>query len=168
MTTPNIKADKMRYQNNRLSYFLILFSIVISLIALFTNINFDQFISEETNEIFYYYVQPDFRVGLEIALGIIMMLVMFMAAEKIKFYDGFWSRYGLFVLAGINFLRAINLPIYALNQNWIPLGNVIVIIVEYVAAGTLLVIAGIIAMRKYFILQAHLKELNAHGHNAIQ
>ncbi len=166
MSIHNTKADKMRYQTNRTSYLLVMLSIVMTLIALFTNINYDQFISVLTDE-HVYYVQPDLRVGLEIGLGIIMMLVMFMAAEKIKYYDGFWSRIGLFVLAGINIVRAFNLPLYALNQEWIPFGNVLVIMIEYGVAGLLLIYAGFISLQKYHILRAHLKELNINGNDAV-
>lgn len=167
MTISNIKADKMRYQNNRFSYLLVMLSIVLSLIALFTNINFDQFISEPEPGQLVYLVKPDMRVGIEIAIGIIMMLVMFMSAEKVKFYDAFWSNYGLFVLAGINVLRAIHLPLYALDLQWIPLANVIAIIVEYTLSGALLIAAGLIATGKYHKLHKHLKEINIHGNHAV-
>ena len=167
MTIHNIKADKMRYQNNKSSYLLVMLSIVLSLIALFTNINYDQFITGVGDDIPIFYVQPDIKVGIEIAIGIIMMLVMFMAAEKIKYYDALWSRFGLFILAGINILRAFNLPLYALEQGWIPYPNVIAIMIEYFASATLLILAGLIAFRKYHVLQAHLKELSADGNHAV-
>ena len=44
---------------------------------------------------------------------------------------------------------------------------VIVIIVEFIVSGALLILAGIIALHKYRVLQAHLKELNVHGNDAV-
>lgn len=103
MKIVNIKADKMRYQKNTSAYGLVLLSIATSLIALFTMINFDTFGSGEGTM----RVIPNLRVGVEIALGIVLMLSTFMAAEKVKYYDPTWSFFGLFILAGINFLESL-------------------------------------------------------------
>ncbi|MDI6452492.1 hypothetical protein [Peloplasma aerotolerans] len=163
MKIVNIKADKMRYQKNTSAYGLVLLSIATSLIALFTMINFDTFGSGEGTM----RVIPNLRVGVEIALGIVLMLSTFMAAEKVKYYDPTWSFFGLFILAGINFLRIFNLPIYAHERGWIPTKTMQLVMLEFAVTAGLLVVAGIISLRKVIILHKHLKEIDAYGNDAV-
>ncbi|MCR3905638.1 MAG: hypothetical protein NUK62_01225 [Tenericutes bacterium] len=163
MKIVNIKADKMRYQKNTSAYGLVLLSIVTSLVALFTMINYDTFSSGEGSM----RVAPDLRVGLEIALAIVLMLTTFMAAEKVKYYDPKWSLIGLFVLAGVNFLRIFNLPVYAFNKGWIPAATMSIVMIEFAVTAGLLVLAGILSTRKVIILHKHMKELDAHGNDAV-
>lgn len=157
-----LKADKMRYQKNTTAYGLILISIITSLIALFASITYDNFSSTGESQ----RIIPDIRIGLEIALGIVLMLGTFLAAERVKLYDSFWSMYGIFILAGINFLRIFNIPIYAFSNGWIPSSTQVWIIFNFGITVILLLIAGLIAMRKVIILKEHMKELNAHGNDA--
>ena len=162
MKVSYIQADKTRYQKNASAYTLVLISIVTSLVAWFTSINYDNFgVTGNTQRII-----PDVRIGLEIALGIVLMLGTFLAAERVKIYDIFWSTYGLFILAGINFIRIFNIPFYAYSKGWIPQSTQWVVIVMLVATVILLLSAGVISLRKSIILREHMKELNKDGNDA--
>ncbi len=159
MNIPNIKIDKMRYQTNSLSYVLVMLSVVFSLIALFTLITYDSY-GKGKNPL---RVVPDYRIGLEIALAITLLLVTFLAAEKVKYYDRFWSNYGLFILAGINFFRIFNIPLYADKKGWIPNQVMINSIIEFIISVVLMLLAGIIAMRKVNLLKNYMKEIDDNG-----
>lgn len=158
MKTVNIKADKMRYQTNSLCYMLVMFSVLISILALFTLITYDSFGKGSR-------VVPDLRIGLEIGLGILMLLVMFLAAEKVKYYDAFWSCYGLFILAGINLFRIFNIPLYAHKKGWIPTNIMTRTIIEFALTVVLLIIAGIISLRNVIILKNYMKEIDKNGNS---
>ena len=157
MSIKNIKADKMRYQKNSSAYGLVLLSLVSGMIGLFTLINYDQFLTVGTNM----RVVPNLRVGIEIMLGIIMMLMTFLGAEKIKIYEPKWSFYGIFILAGLNVFRIFNLPIYAKSQGWIPTGTMVAVMIYYAVTAGLLIVAGVISTRKVIILRKHMKELSS-------
>ncbi len=165
-----IKIDKMRYQENKLSANLVLLSLVTSLIALFTMINFDEFSIAGDN----LRVIPDMRIGIEIGIGIVMMLYTFMASEKIKYYDAFWSRIGLFILAGINLVRIFNVPFYIYGiysdemSPMIPQSTFVIVILLFVATVVFLVLAGLFATKKINLLEKHMKEIEAHEHNATE
>jgi hypothetical protein len=163
MDKRTLRIDKMRYQTNRSAYSLVLLSLVVSIIALFTLINYDDFGqgSAPTR------VVPDLRIGLEIALGIIMMLVTFLGAEKVKFYDPLWSKIGLFVLAGINIFRMVNIPLYAFSKNWISATTKVVTMLEFGAAAGLLIAAGVISFWKVVRLHHHLKAMEPYGNDAV-
>ncbi len=169
MTIPNVKADKMRYQTNQFAYGLVLLSIVFSVVAVFTLITYDSFgLGENPTR-----VVPDFRIGIEIAVSIVMMLTTFLAAEKIKYYDPIWSSLGLAVLAGIHFLRISvfgdfysGLPFYVYDQGWIPIQLLSRAFIEFGVAGLLLVTAAFVSTRNVIILRIHRKELAKNGHDA--
>ncbi len=158
MKIMNIKADKMRYQKNASAYMLVLISLITGMIGLFTLINYDRFITEGAQNM---RVIPNLRVGIEILLGIIMMLMTFLSAEKIKMYDRKWSFYGVFTLAGINIFRMFFLPVYAKEQGWIPNGTMLLVMALYAVTASLLIAAGIISIRKVIMLRNHMKELNS-------
>jgi purine-cytosine permease-like protein len=157
MTIINIKADKMRYQKNSSAYGLVLLSLITGMIGLFMLINYDQFITEGDLNM---RIIPNLRVGVEILIGIIMMLMTFLGAEKVKLYDYKWSFYWIFVLAGVNVFRIFNLPIYAEKQGWIPESTMYIVMAFYAATAGLLIAAGVISARKVIILRNHMKELN--------
>ncbi len=159
----NIKADKLRYQTNSSAYALVMLSVAFSVVALFTLITYDAYGELELP----YRVIPDFRIGLEIVLGIIMMLATFLAAEKIKYYSKSWAFYGLFILAGINLARIFNIPLYAFNNEWIPQTIKVRAIIELAASALLLVGAAVITIRKILILNKHLKELEENGETTV-
>lgn len=156
MKIVNIKADKMRYQKNSFAYLFVLLSLVTGMIGLFTVINYDQFITVGDNM----RVVPNLRVGIEILIGIIVMLMTFLGAEKVKLYDPKWSFYGIFILAGVNVFRMFYLPIYAKNQGWIPNSTMVTVMIYYAITAGLLVVAGVISTRKVIMLTNYMKELN--------
>lgn len=155
----NIKADKLRYQTNSSAYLLVMLSVVFSIISLFILITYDSYGAYDTP----FFVKPDFRIGLEIVLGIVMMLMTFLAAEKVKYYSKPWGFYGLFLIAGVNVFRIFNIPFYAYDNLWIPKDTMIISIIGFVLSVICLVIAGIITTRKIIILTHHLKELEEYG-----
>ncbi|MDD3113798.1 MAG: hypothetical protein WCR28_00970 [Candidatus Izemoplasmatales bacterium] len=154
MKSINLKIDRMRFQTNQIGYALTLLSLAISLISLFTLITYDEFSSGEDP----IRVIPDLRFGIEISLAIVLMLMTFLAAEKVRYYHPFWSIYGLFVLAGINLLRIFNIPFYAFEKGWIRESTKMVTIIEFAVSAGLLVIAGIVSLIKVLQLRQHLKE----------
>lgn len=160
MNITDLRIDKMRYQKNGSSNLLVLISLILSIIALFTLINYDTFSITADER-----VVPDFRVGLEVVIGIIMMMTTFLAAEKVKFYDSFWSRIGLFILAGINVFRAYSLPLYARDKDWIPASVTTMTISLFIASALFLIAAGLIARHKVHLLNTYMKEVLAHGNN---
>jgi len=169
MTIPNVKADKMRFQTNQFAYGLVLLSIVFSVVAIFTLITYDSFgLGDAPTR-----VAPNFRIGIEIAVSIVMMLATFLAAEKIKYYDSIWSSVGLVVLAGIHFLRISilgefysGLPFYVYDQGWVPITVMTRAFIEFGVAGLLLATAAFISTRNVIILRNHMKELAKNGHDA--
>ena len=163
MTTMNLKVDKMRYQTNSLGYLLVMLSLVLSIISLFTLITYDEFtiVGDRVRVI------PDLRIGLEIGLAIVLMLMTFLAAEKVKYYSLFWSGTGLFFLGAINILRIFNIPLYAYSNQWIPDNIKTISIIEFAVSGALLLIAGIISLRKVLLLKHHMKAIDKHGNDAV-
>ncbi len=159
----DMKVDKMRYQTNSAGYLFVFLSLVFSIVALFTLINYDSF-GEGLNPT---RVVPDLRIGIEITIGIILMLLTFLAAEKVKFYDPIWSYYGLFILAGINFLRIFNIPKYAFDKGWITESTKFWTSLELAVSALLLIVAGIISVRKVYLLHNHMKAIDKHGNNAV-
>lgn len=155
MKAQNLKVDRMRYQTNQIGYSLTLLSLAVSLVSLFTLITFNEYSSVE-NPI---RVVPDYRIGIEISVAIILMLVTFLAAEKVRYYHPFWSCYGLFVLAGINVLRCFNIPAYAFEKGWIREQTKWVTMIEFAIAAALLIAAGILSLIKVIQLRRHLKAI---------
>jgi amino acid transporter len=154
-----IKADKLRYQTNSSAYLLVMLSVVFSVISLFILITYDSYGTLDKP----YFVKPDFRIGLEIVLGIVMMLVTFLAAEKVKFYSRIWGFYGLSILALINIVRIFNIPFYAFEKVWITERIRLISILGFAISAICLIIAAIITTRKIIVLTQHLKELNEYG-----
>ncbi len=163
MNSKYIKVDKMRYQTNTIGYLFVFLSLVFSIVALFTLINFDSYgIGIDPLR-----VEPDYRIGLEIGVGIVLMLVTFLAAEKVRYYDPFWSNYGLFALAGINVLRIFNIPLYAYSEGWIPVKVKTTAIIELAVSALFLVIGGVVSLRKVWLLKRHMKAIDINEHNAV-
>lgn len=161
MSIKNIKVEKMRYQNNAGAYALVMLSALTGIVALFTLINYDEFDAVDALR-----VVPDLRIALEIGLGIIVLLVTFLAAEKVKFYQRNWAFYGLPILAIVNFLRIFNIPFYAYNKGWIPVNTMRAAILEFAITVILLVIAAVISIVKVIKITHYLKELNKNGNDA--
>jgi hypothetical protein len=148
-----LKVDKMRYQTNKIASSLVFLSLVLSIVALFTLITYDNFgIDGPLIRII-----PDHRIGIEIGIGIVCMLSTFLAAEKLKYYDRTWSFIGVFVLSGINIARIFHLPLYTFAQGWIPVSIQIQTILEFALSAALLIAAGVISTIKVILLQKYSK-----------
>gem|GEM_PF-3839486 len=176
-----LKAEKMRYQNNQSAYLLVMLSIVLGVISLFTLITYDEFSTPSIIEGLPLRVIPDFRIAIEIALGIFTLLLSFLAAEKVKVYQRFWSFYGLFILAGVTLYRIIGvpglvydaelliehkmysvfyaLPYYDFMKGWIPESVKNLALAELWIGFACLVFAAVISIRKVIIIDNNLKEL---------
>jgi hypothetical protein len=138
----------MKYQTNSLASMLTFFSLACSVLAMFMLINYDNF-GDGGSSI---RTIPDHRVGIEIGIGIVTLLLTFLAAEKVKVYDRAWSFFGLFVLAAINVARIFHLPAYTLERGWIPASEVQKTIVLFALAAVLLIAAGIVSTIKVVLL----------------
>lgn len=148
------KVDKLRYQNNKLSYGLLLLSIITFLIGLFKTINYTTGSGNTTDMM----VRPDVYVALFIALGIIMLLITFLTAEKVKTYNLGWS-YGSFGLAAVHLYSIFAAPLYLLNKGELPKSEFIYVVVFYAISIALTVIAGVVGVIKTRALRKHLREL---------
>ena len=141
----NTKADKMRYQTNKLGYRLILLGLAISVLALFSIITPSTVVS-------------DFSTAVEILLNIVLLLITFLAAEKCKFYSLNWA-ISLFVIAGIHVLRIFYVPTKFLIANMLSPLQYTLIVTYLMASATLLVFAGIVTINRHAVLTKHLREL---------
>lgn len=145
MSIRNIKVDKMRYQVNSLSFGLVILSLFPSVISLFA------IITPST-------VGSTFTTGVEILLSILLLLVTFLAGEKAKAYQKKWG-IALIVIAAIHILRIFFEPLKLYKLAQLTQAQFIWIIVEIILASTLLVIAGMITIKKHDVLMKHLREV---------
>lgn len=145
MKTVNIKVDKMRYQLNKVSYFLILLALAIQVFSLF------QIITPST-------VKPSLQTAIEILVNIVLLLVTFLAAEKNKIYDKKWG-IAVFYIAAIHLARIFYEPMSLFNKAEISFWHFMFIIMQIIMISFLLVFAGIITIKKHNALKAHLQEI---------
>ena len=98
-----LHLEKMRYNNNSLSYILGLLGIVFSIAACFISLN-------SLNPV-------GFKTVIKVVLNIVVLLIGFLAAEKVKVYQKKFS-YVNFALGGIAILRMFWYPLTLLiNYN---------------------------------------------------
>jgi hypothetical protein len=142
------KIEKMKYQTNTSASLLTFLSLACSVIALFMLINYDNFGSGGSS----IRTIPDHRIGIEIAIGIVTMLLTFLAAEKVKVYDKVWSFFGLFVLAAVNVARIFHLPVYTLGLGWIPSSVFQTTVFLFALSAALLIAAGVLSTVKVVLL----------------
>lgn len=143
-TIKNIRVDKMRYQQNRLAYWLVLLAMVNQVGSLFSTIIPRM-------------VVPSFTTAMEILINITLMLFTFLAAEKVKAYNIKWG-YGLFVIAFLHLLRIFYEPLKLFRLGQISGRQYFIIIDLIIGSIILLLIAAIITIKKHRALMAHLKE----------
>jgi hypothetical protein len=142
------KIEKLKYQTNASASLLTFLSLACSVIALFMLINYDNFGTGGSS----IRTIPDHRIGIEIAIGIVTMLLTFLAAEKVKVYDRVWSFFGLFVLAVINIARIYHLPVYTFGLGWIPASVYQTTVILFAVAAALLIVAGVLSTTKVLLL----------------
>jgi hypothetical protein len=145
MEIKNLKVDKMRYQKNKIAYALVLLAMVSQMFSLFFTI------IPST-------VVPSMTTAFEILINITLLLVSFLAAEKVKSYSKNWS-YGLFVIASVHLFRFFYEPRKLLLLSQITVRRYLFITTFIEVTVILLIVAGIITIRKHKALLAHLKEL---------
>lgn len=146
-------SDKMRYQNNAFGYTFTFASLIFFIWSLFTSINYSLF-TGELNEV---RVRPDANVALDISISILLILMMFLAAEKVKTYSKNWS-IGLFVISAINILRIFYVPLISVSTNQIPVDIFIQIAISHSISAFLTLIAGVVSFSKSSKLALILKE----------
>lgn len=166
-----LRPDILRYKNNGLSYWLCMLSIVFTVIMFII-------IYKETNAV------PNWFLGIDLMINIVIMLSGFMLAEKTKIY----SRVGSYCSIGlgvVQFLRIFAIPLYYYNKNvayttaynaWISAGNTVdtfvyseIIglntgeftwcVILMICSSLCLIAAGMISLYKGKLLRVHLKEL---------
>lgn len=153
MTIKNIKADRMRYQPNRLSYWLCLLAILFDVCS---------FINIYGNRV----MISDFRIGLDVIINILFMLITFMYAENAKTYKK-ESSYFVLALGIIQILRIFFVPLHYFS---LPLpgdskimqmsSNDFIRNVIYMSlSGICLIVAAIICYIRSTILINHLRDI---------
>lgn len=145
--------EKMRYQKNSFGYSYTFGAMLFFIWSLFTSITYSTFtfLPGEVRVI------PDANVALDISISIILILVMFLAAEKVKVYSVKWS-IGLLVISAINIARIFYVPLISLNTNQIPIDIFIQIAVSHTISALLTGIAGVVSYKKSKQLQLLMKE----------
>ncbi len=141
----NVKADKMRYQANKLGYGLILLGMMLSVAALF------MIITPPT-------VVPTFSTALEILINILLLLFTFLAAERCKYYQKNWAIMTI-IIAAIHALRILWVPTKLLSNGELRIGQFLFIALFLVLTSILMVFGALITLKRHHILITHLKEI---------
>ncbi len=89
-----MKVERMRYQENKLSYNLALIAFLLNLYYLVTTMN---------------NLAINYHIGIEIGINLIIFMMMFLGMEKVKKHDLTWS-YGFIVLGCVYFARIFYMP----------------------------------------------------------
>lgn len=152
---PYNKVEKMRYRKNGIGYGLTLLSLGFFLYALFMTITYDTYLAANDRP----RIIPNEHIAVDIVLSIGLILMTFLAAEKVKIYEKKWS-IGLFVISGINFLRIFYIPLRSLQNGSLP-GQyfTLQILIPLIIAIGLTLTAGVISLNKTIKLNAFLKEI---------
>lgn len=96
MEASNIKVEKMRYQNNSLSYMLGMLGIIASIFAAFVMLNS--------------YASYDYIVIPKILMNIVILLFGFISCEKVKAYSKNYSIF-MMIIGGVCVARIFWFPI---------------------------------------------------------
>ncbi|CCV64093.1 hypothetical protein BN85405160 [Alteracholeplasma palmae J233] len=150
----DMKVDKMRYQNNGVSYGLILLSILFVLIAGFMTITFNSF----TNDSSQIKVVPNLNIALDIVMIILTLLLSFLGAEKVKFYKIKWT-YGMMIISVVTIARIFYIPLQVLGKDELPAGRFSVIVILMCIAAGLQIAGAVIGYIKSKKLENHLKKM---------
>lgn len=135
----NRNAERMRYQTDKLSYWLCIFSIIcnaVYFVGLYTNRG----------------VAPDVTVGADILINIIFMMVVFLGSEKLKAYQKNWGAY-MMATGAVQILRIFWLPMHFHQLEMLTGFKYMLEIVSLLASGILLLFAGINSSRNVGILR---------------
>ena len=140
----DIKSDILRYTTNKWGFTFPILAIILD-VAMFL------IIYTEKNCV------PDFQLGIDLLVNVIFLLAAFLLAEKMKVYNK-KSAYLAFVVAAIQVLRILWIPLNYLLLGGLLAGQFIACCVLLVASGLCLVAGGIITINKSNRLEKHLKE----------
>ena len=140
----DIKSDILRYTTNKWGFTFPILAIVLD-VAMFL------IIYTEKNCV------PDFQLGIDLLVNVIFLLAAFLLAEKMKVYNK-QSAYLSFVVAAIQVLRILWIPLNYLLLGGLLAGQFIACCVLLVTSGLCLVAGGIITIFKSNRLEKHLKE----------
>ncbi|MGI6781227.1 MAG: hypothetical protein ACOX56_00070 [Acholeplasmataceae bacterium] len=105
------RYEKLRYQPNRVSQWLIMGGMIFMVIALFSVINVYRYTTLTTAGI----ILPNIWVGIEILVAIFVMLISFLLGEKYKTYDKSWHWVG-FALTAYSLIKIFIFPIILYNK----------------------------------------------------
>jgi|GEM_PF-1701044 hypothetical protein len=141
----NVKADKMRYQANKLGYGLILLGMMLSVSALF------MIITPPT-------VVPNFSTALEILINILLLLVTFLAAERCKYYQKNWAMITI-IIAVIHTLRIFWVPMQLVANDQLHILIFIIIAITLLFTSFLMIMGALVTLKRHKILLTHLKEI---------
>jgi hypothetical protein len=159
-----VNVDKKRYQTNKLPFMLTMLSVLIMVFTSFYVIAYYAVgVAVDGSPTMLSNVISSPHTALDITLVILLMLLGFLAAEKMKFYK---KAFGIAILvaAGINLLRIFYLPLIYLNDYLssdgslgIPPSVFTVAVILLVIVAALQIIAGIITIHRYNKLEKHIK-----------
>ncbi|MEX1377485.1 MAG: hypothetical protein AB1Z23_08410 [Eubacteriales bacterium] len=125
----NRNSEIMRYQSDKLSYWLCIFGIIFNIVY---------FVSIYTNRD----IVPDAVIGADVLINIIFMMIAFLASEKLKLYEKKWNVYA--VLLGLaQIVRVLWLPAHFKNLEMLVGRKYILIVVWLLVSGGALVFAGL-------------------------
>lgn len=137
------RIERMHYQANKFGASFVLLAIILNCIVM-------SLIYENLGII------PSLRIGIDILLNILFILVCFLSSEKVKVYSINWS-IATIVLAGVTVLRIFFIPLWALDQNYIGKTSFIIYMLFYLIVAGLLVASGIISLIRSRKLRDFLK-----------
>ncbi len=143
-TLRNPNPEILRYTTNKLSFWLVILSIVFNCLA------FLDYYGKRT-------VAPDFFLGLDVVINILVLLACFVSAEEVKAYRkvfGFVS----FGLAGVQVLRIFFIPLKYFKP-LVACGSFPYLIVLYVLSAVCLILGGLICIYRSNILTGYLNSL---------
>lgn len=96
----NLKIERMRYQENKISYYLALMAFLLNLYYLTVTLN---------------KLTIDYHIGIEILINLTMFMLLFLGMEKVKKHDVNWS-VGFIGMSMICFVRILYMPKRLLAQ----------------------------------------------------
>lgn len=130
----NARIEKMRYQENKTSYWLAMLALIFNIIFLFTVINNPA-------------LRPNYITAVKILANVVFLLTTFLSMERVKVYDKKWS-YVLIGFGILSFIRILWMPLKTMDMPALGFWFGARLAVYLIIVGTLLVSSGLIAYKK--------------------
>lgn len=148
-----LKREKLpqllRYRNNSISFWLCMLAILFNVLAFLK-------IYEKAS------CTPDFILGIDVVINILVLLGCFVCAEEVKAYRKNFA-YFSFVIAVLQIARIFIVPLKhvdVLSAEVNLFGNAFIyLIILYVVSAASLIVSGIICIKRGNILQDYLNKL---------